>query len=323
MYDYKSSQKITFAVLKLSKHALVWWKAFRRQKRHRGALSWKEFKAAIRKKFYPVGYLEERWFKWYSLKQVYNQSMQEYTSEFSNQGMALDVDLDDYTIYMKYIAGLHEYIRKELKMFSVKSITEASIKAAAIEGRLKRHETKGSKGKVGTTSVADESKEVGQSKGKEGLNCTHCNQTGHLVDKCWDKFPQLKPKKLQQKDAKKALVAQKSTEVQELTESSKKIALMSRDGEVPDQDDPRERLFQVKMQIKTTLVDAVIDSGSQKNLISQSLVKSLGLTTSKHSCPYPLGWIQKEGGLDIVQQCKFKFALDELYIDEVTCDVVS
>ena len=60
VYDYKSSHKINFAVLKLSKHALVWWKAFRRQKRHRGALSWKEFKAAIRKKFYPIGYLEER-----------------------------------------------------------------------------------------------------------------------------------------------------------------------------------------------------------------------------------------------------------------------
>ena len=40
-------------------------------------------------------------------------------------------------------------------------------------------------------------------------------------------------------------------------------------GEVPEKDDPRERLFTVKMQVKTTLVDAVIDSGSQKNLISQ------------------------------------------------------
>ena len=97
---------------------------------------------------------------------------------------------------------------------------------------------------------------------------------------------------------------------------------MSRDGEVPEKDNPRERLFIVKMQVKTTLVDAVIDSGSQKNLISQSLVKSLGLTTSKHPCPYPLGWIQKEGGLDIVHQCRFKFALDEQYLDEFTCDVV-
>ena len=152
--------------------------------------------------------------------------------------MALDIDLDDYTIYMKYIAGLHEYIRKELKLFSVASITEASIKAAAIEGRFKKHETKGTKGKFGATSVADESKDVGKSKGKEGLICSHCKQTGHLVDKCWDKFPQLKPKGLQKKDAKKALIAQKSTEVQGLTEPSMKITLMSRDGEVPENDDP-------------------------------------------------------------------------------------
>ena len=142
------------------------------------------------------------------------------------------------------------------------------------------------------------------------------------LNKCWDKFPQLKPKGLQKKDAKKALVAQSSTEVQGLTEPNKKINIMCRVGEVPEKDDPRERLFTVKMQIKTTLVDAVIDSGSQKNLISQSLVNSLGLTTSKHPSPYPLGWIQKEGGLDIVQQCTFKFAFDEQYIDEITCDVV-
>jgi len=226
VYDYKSSQKITVAVLKLSKDALTWWKAFRRQRHQKGSLSWREFKAAIRKKFYPVGYLEERWFKWYRLIQSYNQSVQDYTSEFSNQGMALDVDLDEYTIYMKYVSGLHEYIRKELKMFSVKSITEASIKASAIEGRLKKHETKGSKGKFGTTSSKDEVKDIGQSKSKEGLVCIHCKQSGHLVDKCWDKSPELKPQNLQKKDAKKSLAASRSTELPGLTEPNKKINVM-------------------------------------------------------------------------------------------------
>ena len=115
---------------------------------------------------------------------------------------------------------------------------------------------------------------------------------------------------------------QSCTEVQGLTEPNKKINIMCRVGEVPETDDPRERLFTVKMQVKTTLVDAVIDSGNQKNLISRAVVKSLGLTTSKHPSPYPLGWIQKEGSLEIVEQCTFKFAFDEQYIDEVTCDVV-
>lgn len=117
-------------------------------------MSWKRFKVVVRKQFYPVGYLEERWFKWYNLKQIYNQTIQDYTSEFQNQAMILDLDLGDYVIYMKYISGIHEYIRKELKMFSVNTISEASIKAIAIEGRHKKSDSKGNtKVKSGGTTV--------------------------------------------------------------------------------------------------------------------------------------------------------------------------
>ena len=57
--------------------------------------------------------------------------------------MVLDVDMDDMATYMKYIAGLSDYIRKELRLFSVTSIEEAGIKASAIEGKLKKNETSG------------------------------------------------------------------------------------------------------------------------------------------------------------------------------------
>ena len=69
-------------------------------------------------------------------------------------------------------------------------------------------------------------------------------------------------------------------------------------------------------------MDAIVDPGSQKNLISEALVQKLGLKTVKHPKPYPLGWIQKEAGLSVVNQCSFRFTLHESYIDEVTCDVV-
>ena len=93
---------------------------------------------------------------------------------------------------------------------------------------------------------------------------------------------------------------------------------------VMDEADPREQLFVVKLQVKTSLVDAVVDSGSQKNLISEALVQKMGLKTIRHPKPYPLGWIQKEvGKMSVTNQCTFKLALHESYIDKVTCDVVS
>lgn len=144
------------------------------------------------------------------------------------------------------------------------------------------------------------------------MSCTHCKQTCHVVDKGWVKNPHLKPKGLQRKESRKAaLVAQTPKGVHGLTEPNSKLSLMTGAKERPSKDDLREQLFTVNMQVKTTLVDVVIDLGSQKNLLSNSLVQKLGLKTNKHPKRCPLGWLQKEGGLQVSQQCTFKFALDE------------
>ncbi|KAM1507546.1 hypothetical protein TB2_016612 [Malus domestica] len=48
----------------------------------------------------------------------------------------------------------------------------------------------------------------------------------------------------------------------------------------------------------------------------------MGLETTPHPKPYPLGWIQKDIDMQITKQCTFKFAITNRYIDEVTCEVV-
>jgi len=329
LYGYTSREKITFATLKLSAHALSWWKSYR--KHHDGkAVSWKKFKELLKKQFYPVGFLEERWFKWFGLRQKFNQSVQDYTTEFQNQAMALDIALKEYSVYMKYMAGLSDYIRKELKLFTVESIEEASAKAIAIEGKLKKYETKGdgkhsgSKPTGSYTKKEEQKKGKGESDGKSGLVCSNCNATGHTVDKCWEKYPHLKPKGLRRKEEKKksALTTRDATEVPGMTEPNSKLNLMAGRQPETEDEDPREQLFIVKLQVKTSLVDAIVDPGSQKNLISEALVQKLRLKTVRHPKPYPLGWIQKEAGMSVVSQCTFRFALHESYIDEVTCDVV-
>ena len=58
-----------------------------------------------------------------------------------------------------------------------------------------------------------------------------------------------------------------------------------------DIEEERIPLFHLKIQIKKMKVDCIVDSSSQENLISKTMVSNLGLETFKHPNPYPLGWV--------------------------------
>jgi hypothetical protein len=47
------------------------------------------------------------------------------------------------------------------------------------------------------------------------------------------------------------------------------------------------KLFHIKIQFKKTKVDALLDYGSQDNLIASYLVIKLGLEVHDHPSPYP------------------------------------
>ena len=146
---------------------------------------WNKFKELLRKQFYPVRFLEERWYKWYGLHQRFNQIVQEYMTEFQQQAMVLNITTDEYSIFIKYMAGLNDYIRKEMKLFTIETIAEASVNAIAIEGKQKKgNKTKGDSGKA-------------------GLTCNHYKQTWHMADRCWEKYPHLKPKGLRRRRRRK------------------------------------------------------------------------------------------------------------------------
>jgi hypothetical protein len=48
------------------------------------------------------------------------------------------------------------------------------------------------------------------------------------------------------------------------------------------------------MWVKGTPLHFIIDSGSQKNLISAEVIKQLALPTMPHPQPYTIGWLSKE-----------------------------
>ncbi|KAM0985831.1 hypothetical protein ACFX13_013270 [Malus domestica] len=54
--------------------------------------------------------------------------------------MVLDLDVNDYDVFLKYIRGIANYIRKEMNLFTVDTIEEATIKVIAIEAKNKRYD---------------------------------------------------------------------------------------------------------------------------------------------------------------------------------------
>lgn len=87
-------------------------------------------------------------------------------------------------------------------------------------------------------------------------------------------------------------------------------------------EDKREELFTIRVISNHTKIDALFDSGSQANLISEDLVKELKLGTIPHHKPYPLGWIVKDANLQVSRKCIFRFAIVANFVDEVKLDVV-
>jgi hypothetical protein len=101
-----------------------------------------------------------------------------------------------------------------------------------------------------------------------------------------------------------------------------KITTIGLSGKIGDGYDSRSKLFHIRVIMKHTKIDTLIDSGSQSNLISEEVVKKLGLNTTMHHKPYSLNWISKDHKLPITKQCTIKFAITSKYLDEVRCDVV-
>ena len=61
----------------------------------------------------------------------------------------------------------------------------------------------------------------------------------------------------------------------------------------PEDPEEEERLFHSQMWVKGSTLQFIVDSGSQKNLISAEVVKWLGLPTTAHQQPYTIRWLHQ------------------------------
>jgi hypothetical protein len=104
------------------------------------------------------------------------------------------------------------------------------------------------------------------------------------------------------------------------TEPSSIVATTRLQPGEPDEQEEGERLFHSQMWVKGTPLHFIVDSGSQKNLISVEVVKWLALPTTPQPQPYTIGWLCQGSDLRVNQQCRLSYDIKP-FKDEVLCDV--
>eukprot|EP00253_Pinus_taeda_P025508 PITA_25508 len=277
---------------------------------------------------------------WQTLQQLKGQSVHDYTQEFRKIALILGISLDSPETLLKYIGGLHNYMRHTILMFDPTSIDEVSVQATHLEARGKNGNPE-----VGGSSqpTARKNKEKRKQKWKERKtntiqksksSCTHCKKDGHDDEHCWILHPELKPKKFEGKKKKIVAAIQKdlgSDSGDEATitatgikgknfEASTSNFAQSTDNE--ENKRKRHELFHIRVISNHQKIDTLFDSGSQVNLIYEAMVRKLGLLTTPHKRPYPLDWLCDKAKLQVTRQCKLKFSFGSEFVDEVELDMV-
>eukprot|EP00253_Pinus_taeda_P032319 PITA_32319 len=301
---------------------------------------WSEFVSAIKKQFYPLAYMQQAMMSWQTLRQLKGQSVQGYTQEFRKRALILGISLDSPETLLKYIGGLHSYMKHIILTFNHTSIDEVSLQATHLEAKgkngnpevggpsqptaSKRKEKRKQEWKARKANTAQKSKS----------SCTHCKKDGHDDEHCWILHPELRPKKFEGKKKKIVAVIQKdlgSNSGDETTIATTGIkgknfeASTSNSAQsINDEEKERKRheLFHIRVISKYQKIDTLFDSGSQVNLISEAIVKKLGVATTPHKKPYPLGWLNDKVQLQVTRQCKLKFSFGSTFVDEVELDII-
>jgi hypothetical protein len=88
----------------------------------------------------------------------------------------------------------------------------------------------------------------------------------------------------------------------------------------PEEPEEGEHLFHSQMWVKGAPLHFIVDSGSQKNLISAEVIKRLDLPMTPHPQPYTIGWLRQGRDLRVSQQCRLPYDIKP-FKDEVLCDI--
>jgi hypothetical protein len=88
----------------------------------------------------------------------------------------------------------------------------------------------------------------------------------------------------------------------------------------PEEPEEGECIFHSQVWVKGDLLHFIVNSSSQKNLISAKVIKWLDLPTTPYPRPYTISWVLQGRDLHVSQQCHMPYGINP-FKDEVLCDI--
>jgi hypothetical protein len=103
---------------------------------------------------------------------------------------------------------------------------------------------------------------------EEKLSCKLCQKEGHDDDHCWKLHPEKRPKWFKERKGRETTASTtQPTYLGSNPSDESKITTVGLTGKNGNGYDSRSKLFHIRVTMKHTKVDTLIDSGSQSNLI--------------------------------------------------------
>lgn len=107
----------------------------------------------------------------------------------------MNVPLYTWDTFLKYIGGLHTYLRHAILMLSPSNLDGVCIQATHLESRGKNIDNENFVQKSSKVAEIGKDKKTTTIKKKDDkIPCSHCDMKGHDEDHCWQLHLELKPK---------------------------------------------------------------------------------------------------------------------------------
>jgi hypothetical protein len=275
--------------------------------------------------------------RWTTLWQERGQAVMEFTNTFHTLRTKLGIKYSKRHLVLKYHGALHRYIQTEMNFLDISSLGVAYRYVVKIEKKFK-HQKKQEFGSTNlkqpkydkdnsniqspeNQSKPQEKKGHGKTKKDTGKWCDFHKIPWHNTDECRSKQSLVAKIKYKESHPDSESDSENTSKGQIIdTDPTAIVATTTIQPEEPTDPKEGEHLFHSQMWVKGTSLHFIVDSGSQKNLISTEVVKQLGLSTTPHPQPYNIGWLRQGQDIRVIQQCRLSYDIQP-FKDEVLCDV--
>jgi hypothetical protein len=300
VHNFSDKEKITFALLKALPHVKHWWETYWEQSSTEESgiygtePTWDFFVDAVKEQYYPVGNYEEQYMRWTTLRQERGKSVPEFTNTFHTLRTKLGIKDSERHLVLKYRGALYRYIQTEMDFLDISSLGAAYQYAIKIEQKFKHQnkrefgsanpqKPKYDKDSANKQSPENQSKpheKKGHGKTKKDTekwcdfhkspwhNTDECRSKQSLVAKIKDKEPNPDSKFDSENTGKRQIIDADPIAI---------VATTAIQPEEPIDPEEGECLFHSQMWVKGTPLHFIVDSGSQKNLISAEVSQTVGI----------------------------------------------